>query len=104
AQVFAETARTTEASAKFNEAIDVVENDDAYLKSEGLRVKFDDQRRELYDSAIEFEYTNGSPDLAWTYLQKYRAKLFLEFLAAFHPDIEPSRAKLDLAVVQRHVP
>ena len=104
AQVYAGTGRIREAAKKFSEAIDVVENDDEYLKSEGLRVKFDDERRELYDSAIEFEFNNGSSDAAWAYLQKYRAKLFLEFLAAFNPGLEHSRVRLDRAVVQRRVP
>jgi CHAT domain-containing protein len=104
AQVYAETGRTHEAAKKYNEAIDVVENDDQYLKSEGLRVKFDDSRRELYDSAIEFEFNNGAAEAAWTYLQKYRAKLFLEFLVAFNPGIEQTRIKSDPASIQRRMP
>jgi CHAT domain-containing protein len=104
ARAYAETNRIREAAEKFNEAIEVVENDDGYLKTEKLRVKFDDERRELYDSAIEFEYRHGSPDAAWTYLQKYRAKLFLEFLAQFDPGIEGIHTQaLDRARVQRLV-
>ncbi len=102
ARVYAETGRIDQAAKKFNEAIDVVENDDEYLKDEGLRVKFDDERRELYDSAIEFEL-NNSPDAAWKYLQKYRAKLFLEFLAAFNPKVAQTRAQLDRNEVQRRI-
>jgi CHAT domain-containing protein len=104
AQLYSETGRVSEAAEKFNKAIAVVENDDQYLKSEGLRVKFDDSRRELYDSAIEFEFNNGALNAAWTYLQKYRAKLFLEFLAAFNPKIEQSRTNPDAASVQRKIP
>jgi len=104
AQVYAETGRINEAASQFNEAIEIVENDDEYLKSEGLRVKFDDERRELYDSAIAFEMSNGSPDAAWTHLQKYRAKLFLEFLAAFNPSIQETRSRLDRSTVQRRIP
>jgi CHAT domain-containing protein len=104
AQVYAETGRMIEAGHKFNEAIDVVEKDDDYMKAERFRVKFDDERRELYDSAIEFEFRNGSVDAAWTYLQKYRAKLFLEFLAAFNPDIQPVKARLDRVGVQQRIP
>src|SRR5262249_59637459 len=80
------------------------ENDGEYLKSEVLRVKFDDARRDLYDAAIDFEFRNGSVDAAWTYLQKYRAKLFLEFLAAFNPKIAPSRLELDRAGIQQRIP
>jgi CHAT domain-containing protein len=100
ARIYAETGMTKEAARKFTEAIDVVEKDDDYMKSASFRVKFDDERRELYDSAIEFEFRNGSIDAAWTYLQKYRAKLFLEFLAAFDPSIEPSQKRLDRAETQ----
>src|SRR5262245_61377090 len=103
-QVNSATGRVKEAAQKFNEAIGVVENDGEYLKSEVLRVKFDDARRDLYDSAIDFEFRNGSVDAAWTYLQKYRAKLFLEFLAAFNPKIAPSRLELDRAGIQQRIP
>lgn len=91
ARSYSETERLGEAAQKFNEAIELVENDDQYLETEKRRIKFDDERRDLYDSAIEFEYRHGSADAAWTYLQKYRAKLFLEFLAQFNPDIEQVR-------------
>jgi CHAT domain-containing protein len=103
-QVYSATGRVKEAAQKFNDAIQVVENDDEYLKSEVLRVKFDDARRDLYDAAIDFEFRNGSVDAAWTYLQKYRAKLFLEFLAAFNPNIAPIRARLDRAGIQQRIP
>ena len=104
AQLYSETGRVAEAAEKFNRAIEVVENDGQYLKSEGLRVKFDDSRRELYDSAIEFEFNNGALAAAWTYLQEYRAKVFLEFLAAFNPNIEQRGAKPSPASVQRRIP
>src|SRR5262249_48606206 len=103
-QVYADTGRIKEAAQKFNKAIDVVENDDEYLKTEGFRVKFDDERRNLYDAAIEFEFGNGSQNAACTYLQKYRAKLFLEFLATFNPHIKPARSKLDRTEVQKRIP
>src|SRR5207244_2264169 len=104
AQVYSETGRTKEAAHKFTEAIDVIEKDDEYLKSEALRVKFDDERRELYDAAIDFEFRNGSLDSAWRYLQRYRAKLFLEFFAAFNPDIDTTRTALDRAEIQGRIP
>ncbi len=104
ARTYAETGRLKEAARKFNEAIDLVEGDDEYLQSEKLRVTFDDSRRDLYDAAIRFEYDNGSPDAAWNYLQKYRAKLFLEFLAQFDPKIEHARTNLDRRHVQSLVP
>ncbi len=104
-KAYAEGGRIDEAARTFAKAIEIVENDDQYLQSEKLRVKFDDERRELYDSAIEFEYKHGSPDAAWTYLQKYRAKLFLEFLGQFNPDIERIRGQaLNRSRVQKLVP
>jgi CHAT domain-containing protein len=103
AQLYSKAGRIQEASRKFTEAIDVVERDGEYLKSEVLRVKFDDERRDLYDSAIEFEFKNGSLDAAWTYLQRYRAKLFLEFLAAFNPDINVARTGLSRGGIQQRI-
>jgi CHAT domain-containing protein/tetratricopeptide (TPR) repeat protein len=104
ASLYSETRRIGEAGRKFTEAIEVVERDDEYLKLEGLRVKFDDARRDLYDSAIDFEFRNGSLDAAWTYLQKYRAKLFLEFLAAFNPRMAHDRVRPDRAGTQQRIP
>ncbi|HLH32767.1 MAG TPA: CHAT domain-containing tetratricopeptide repeat protein, partial [Terriglobia bacterium] len=104
ARTYAETGRSKNAAQAFNEAIELVENDGEYLQSEKLRSMFDDERRELYDAAIDFESSHGSPDAAWTYLQKYRSKLFLEFLAEFNPNIEKTRSKLDRARVQQMVP
>ena len=101
ARAYAETGRTADASRRFNEAIDIVENDDHYLQSEKLRIKFDDERRDLYDSAIEFEFNKGAANAAWTYLQKYRSKLFIEFLAQFDPNVGRMHAQaLDRSSVQ----
>ncbi|MBI4473341.1 MAG: CHAT domain-containing protein, partial [Acidobacteria bacterium] len=92
------------AKTRFREAIELVENDGRFLQSEKLRLAFDDERRELYDSAISFEYDHGSREDSWTYLQKYRAKLFLDFLAQFDPEIERVRGRaLDRSVVQKLV-
>jgi CHAT domain-containing protein len=104
ARTYSETGRLQSAAEKFDEAIRVVEKDDKYLESEKSRVGFDDERRELYDAAIDFEFRTGSTDEAWTYLQKYRAKLFLEFLAQFNPNIEKTRTRLDRSRVQQMVP
>jgi hypothetical protein len=105
AQTYAETGQIKKAAKAFNDAIDVVEHDDQYLQSEKLRIKFDDERRELYDSAIEFQYDNGAPDVAWTYMQKYRSKLFIEFLAQFDPNVSEAHAEaLDRTRVQALIP
>jgi CHAT domain-containing protein len=105
AQIYSETGQTKEAARTFNNAINMVENDDQYLQSEKLRIKFDDERRDLYDSAIDFEYSNEAPDAAWTYLQKYRSKLFIEFLAQFDPDVVTAHVQaLERSRVQSLLP
>ena len=104
AQLYADTGRTAEAARSYTQAINVVEQDDEYLKAEASRVKFDDARRNLYDSAIDFELRNGSIEAAYGYLQRYRAKLFLEFLAAFNPSIEAGGPRLDRAQIQQKIP
>lgn len=103
-RTYEETGRKNLAAEKFNEAIELVEGDDKYLQTERLRVKFDDERRELYDAAIDFKFREGASDIAWTYLQKYRAKLFLEFLAQLNPNIEATRTRLDRSSVQQMIP
>ncbi len=105
AQTNSEMGQTGEAARRFREAIEIVENDDHYLQSEKLRVKFDDTRRDLYDSAVEFEYKRSAPDAAWNHLQSYRSKLFIEFLAQFDPNVERVHAEaLDRSHVQKLIP
>jgi CHAT domain-containing protein len=105
AEAYSESGQIKKAAQTFNHAIDIVENDDQYLQSEKLRVKFDDERRDLYDSAIEFQYKNGTSEAAWSYLQKYRAKLFIEFLAQFDPEVGDAHAEaLDRFRVQALLP
>src|SRR5439155_874338 len=106
ARTYSEASRIRDAALRFNEAIEIVENDDHYLQSEKLRVKFDDTRRDLFDSVIEFEYNKRTaPDAAWNHLQKYRSKLFIEFLAQFDPNVERVHAEaLDRSHVQKLIP
>ena len=83
----------------------MAEADSTFFQSPAFRVSYDDVRRETYDSAIEFEYESGTPDEAWTYMQKYRAKLFLEFLAQFNPSIEKvHNIAVDRSRVQAMIP
>ncbi len=104
-RILSETGRVEEARTAFRSAVEVAENDDAYLQDEKSRVAFDDERRELYDSAIAFEYDHGATDAAWSYVQKYRAKLFLEFLVQFDPQMESTRGEaLSRATAQGLVP
>lgn len=105
ARVYSKTGHIDEARESFRTAVQVVEDDDQYIQTEKLRLAFDDERRELYDSAIAFEYDHGAPDAAWSYLQKYRAKMFLEFLAQFNPNIERIRSEaLNRSSVEKRIP
>src|SRR5262249_13993548 len=103
-QVNVETRKPNKAAQRFNEAIEMVENDDKYLQFEKFRVSFDDERRSLYEAAINFEFDRGAPEAAWKHLQKYQANVFLELLAQFNPNIEQTRATLDPARVQQLIP
>jgi len=104
-QTFANAGKVEEAKAAFRKAIDIAENDSNFVKTERLRLAFDDGRREIYDSAIAFEYAHGDPDASWTYVQKYRAKLFIEMLAQFNPAIEKIHTiALDRSRVQLQIP
>ncbi len=104
-QAYVQNKRVQDAGNAFRQAISIAEKDNDFAKTERTRVAFDDGRRELYDSAIAYEYVHGSTDAAWTYLQKYRAKIFIEQLAQFNPDIERIHAiALDRSQVQRAIP
>jgi CHAT domain-containing protein len=80
------------ARQKVHEAVEFVEHDDAYMANEGLRVSFENERRKLYEVAIGLEYDHGDRNSAWNYVQRYRAKLFLEFLGQMNPGTIPIRS------------
>ncbi|HEU4796305.1 MAG TPA: CHAT domain-containing protein, partial [Pyrinomonadaceae bacterium] len=71
----------------FRRAIEVIEVNDAYLATSVLRMPFESQRRDIYDMAIGFEYDQNSKEAAWDYAQRYRSKLFLEFLRQKNPNV-----------------
>jgi CHAT domain-containing protein len=75
------------ARQSFRRAIEVIEENDAYLATTVLRMPFESQRRDIYDIAVRFEYDQGSRDSAWIYLQRYRSKLFLEFLKQMNSSV-----------------
>jgi CHAT domain-containing protein len=68
------------ARRRLHEAIALVEEDDVYLAGDSLRIAFENERRNLYDAAIALEYDQQAHGAAWSYLQQYRSKMFLEFL------------------------
>ena len=104
-RTYALMGRPNEARQAFREGVAVAEKDGNFIQSATFRQSYDDVRRETYDSAIELEYNSGTPDEAWTAMQKYRAKLFLEFLAQFNPSIEKVHSiAIDRGRVQTMIP
>jgi CHAT domain-containing protein len=89
----------------FRKAADVLEVDDAYLAAGGLRMSFENERRAFYEKAIAFEYDHGTSDNAWEYTQRYRSKLFLEFLGQLNPGVSSIRgAAVSRGRVQQRIP
>jgi CHAT domain-containing protein len=75
------------ARTQLRSATEVIENNDAYFAIAALRMSFENERRKLYEAAIEFEYNHDGKDAAWSYLRQYRSKLFLEFMRLMNPGI-----------------
>jgi CHAT domain-containing protein len=80
AEVYSAQGRFDMARQQLLKAMEVIEANDASLVTTALRMPFENQRRKIYERAIGFEYKHGSSDAAWSYTQRYRSKLFLEFL------------------------
>jgi CHAT domain-containing protein len=96
---FAETHRNLQ------QAADLLETDDAYLRVAGLRMSFENERRSFYEKALTFEYDHGSKDAAWEYTQRYRSKLFLEFLGQLNPGVTSIRGvAIDRSKAQQLIP
>ena len=91
------------AREQFRQASDVIEQNDAYLATAALRAPFENQRRNLYEAAIGFEYDHNGKDAAWEYTQRYRSKLFLEFMRQMNPGLILEQA-IDRNRVQDLIP
>lgn len=103
-QTYASVNKPEEARQAFRRAIDISEESNTLGHAERV-LAFDDGRRELFDSAVDFEYSQGDTDTAWTYVQKYRAKLFVEILAQLNPAVEKAHAiALNRNEVQKAIP
>ena len=85
---------------QLRQATEVVEDNDEYLATAALRTPFENQRRNLYEVAISFEYDHDGKDAAWSYAQQYRSKLFLEFMRQTNPGIA---GILDRAIDRKEV-
>jgi CHAT domain-containing protein len=86
-QIYKHQGKVELARRTLHEAIALVEEDDVYLAGSGLRMSFENERRNLYDAAIALEYDQHAHGAAWSYLQQYRSKIFLEFLKNTIPEV-----------------
>jgi len=84
AKALSAQGRTHEAELEFRKAVELVEAQQNYLTNLNFQVSFDQQRRQVYDSAISFEYDdNNNCEESWNLMQGYKAKLFLDVLGRF---------------------
>jgi CHAT domain-containing protein len=68
-------------------------------------MSFENERRDLYEKAIAFEYKHDGKNAAWRYTQNYRSKLFLEFLKQMNIGIEGVRQEtIEQANAQQLIP
>jgi CHAT domain-containing protein len=85
AQTLTARGRQADAARELREAVNLVEIEQDVLPQNELQVTFDQDRRKVYESAIDFEYTRSGCDESWNLTQAYKAKLFLNLLHAFGP-------------------
>src|SRR5206468_13046769 len=105
ARVHLLSGRPDSAREEFRKAIEVIEENDDYFANAQTRMSFENERRDLYDSAIAFEYDHDRPDAAWGYTQRYRAKLFLEFMGQINPAVaEVHSEEMQRGKVQKLIP
>ena len=105
AEVYSAQNRFDLAREQLFKAIDVIEANDASLAATVLRMSFENQRRKIYERAIGFEYRHGSMTTAWSYMQRYRSKLFLEFLRQMNAGVAGVRDRVvDRDEVQSLIP
>ncbi|HEX4999590.1 MAG TPA: CHAT domain-containing protein [Terriglobia bacterium] len=93
AQAYSDQGNVARAREYYERAARTVENDDNYLKTASTRAAFEVDRRDLYELAVSFEYERDE-QAAWRYVQRYRSKLFLEFLGQMNPMVGPIHEQL----------
>jgi CHAT domain-containing protein len=105
AEVHSSLGRFDLARQHLRRATEVIEQNDADFAAEALRMPFENQRRSLYDTAIGFEYDHQGDNTAWIYTQKYRSKLFLEFLRQMNPGVSLSLSQtIERDKIQQLIP
>src|SRR5262249_7141084 len=81
------SAKIAEAAETYDGALRAIEDNDAYIAASGLRMSFENQRRNAYERVIAFTNDHGRREETWRYLQNYSSKLFLEFLKKQSPAV-----------------
>src|SRR5688572_2460030 len=105
AGVYSVQRRIDDARQQLRHAMEVIERNDASLATTALRMPFENQRRNIYDLAIGFEYDHEAKEVAWMHAQRYRSKLFLEFLRQMNSNVTDILGQAnDREQVQRLIP
>ncbi len=79
---YLERGDTDSARTQFSLAVDAVERQDSTFSSQA-RLTFDEQRRDVYEAAIEFEFGRSEMEAARSYTGRYRTKLLTETVAQY---------------------
>ena len=97
--------RQADAARELREAVNLVEVEQDHLPQNEMQVTFDQDRREVYESAIDFEYARSGCEESWNLTQGYKAKLFLNLLHGFgRVPTHLSSQRLSLSQVRQHIP
>jgi CHAT domain-containing protein len=97
--------RQADAARELREAVSLVEVEQDHFPQNEMQITFDQDRREVYESAIDFEYTSTGCEESWNLTQGYKAKLFLNLLHGFGPAPDHlSTQRLTLSQVQQRIP
>jgi CHAT domain-containing protein len=105
ARALAAQGKAQLASVELRNGINLVEAEQDQLSTLSFQVSFDQQRRQVYESAIGFEYDQNNCEESWTLTQGYKSKLFLEVLRRFDAPIDRLQsARLSRSEVENRVP
>ncbi len=97
AKVYQEQGDAVRTREEFQLAVEAVEYEDDML-APPARLAFDQQRRDVFEFAIAFEFDQGELDRAWQYAQRYREKLITEMLDQYSPREDGFADRVSLAV------
>ena len=82
AKEYVRSGEDERAKLQFSLAVEAVEREDNSLEPPA-RLTFDEQRREVYEAAIAFEFDRDSRDAARAYARRYRTKLLTEAIGQY---------------------